>query len=322
MDDPDVIAYLFAAHGVSRSLAEDAIYMEENKHHFLPPKQLQVNVDPQPQDGLDRWARAATEPPEERERSPFPHDGPCLEFRFSKPPKTRKGLVGGRCPKSDIVMPQLRSISWYHFALTFDHENRLVVRDLGSKLGTRVLYGSLSEEGERGIGVDFSAEGPDILGGRPPILKFESDVQFLLVVPRHDITSSRYLANVARFREGSAETADLFADMALQSRVPTELPTPSSEGIVADAQVPGQIMWTQELARGSFAVVYYAWDAQTREEYALKKPLPEAPFSLKQWRQEAEILKGLRHVRTPLLSPLFVDLNLTDFLFPNAAQHC
>ncbi|KAB8356484.1 hypothetical protein FH972_024067 [Carpinus fangiana] len=342
MDDPDVIAYLFAADGVSENRALDVIYMAENEQHFLPSQQRPVDTDPASQEeDLDRWDREATEPPEKRARDAFPHHGPCLVFRFSKPPKTRKGVVGGRSPKADIVMPKLKSISRCHFALTFDDRNRLVVRDLGSGMGTCMLYGSVSEHAEPGFNVDFSAEGPALLDGRPPIIKILDDLQFKLVVPRHDITSHTYLANVKRFREGSAETEDLFTGMELLSRARTELPTPAAGGIVADAKVPGQIMWTKEIGRGAFAVVYYAWDAQTREEYALKKPLPEDPrsanrilfgmmekkprFSVKMWRREAEILKGLRHVRRLSLVLSFEILTLADFfffLFPNTAQYC
>ena len=317
MDDPDVIAYLFAADGVSQNRALPVIYMAENEQHFLPPRQRPVDTDPASQEeGLDRWEREETEPPEEREQDAFPHQGPCLVFRFSKPPRTRKGVVCGRSPMADIVMPQLKSISRCHFALTFDGQNRLVVRDLGSCVGTTMLYGNVSEDAEPRFKVDFSAEGPGLLEGRPPIIKILDDLQFKLVVPRHDVTSATYLENVRRFREGSAGTEDLLAGMELLSRAPTELPTPAAGGIVAGAKVPGQIMWTKEIGRGAFAIVCYAWDAQTREEYALKKPLPEDPqnakqkahsgekkkprFSVKQWRREAEILKGLRHV-----SPLY-----------------
>lgn len=223
-------------------------------------------------------------------------------------------------------MPRLKSISRYHFALTFNDENRLVVRDLGSGMGTYMLYGNVSEPSEPRFNVDFSAEGPSLLDGRPPIIKILDDLQFKLVVPRHDITSDTYLENIKRFRQGSADAEDLFADMELLSRAPTELSTPAPGGIMTNAKVPSRLLWTKEIGRGAFAVVYYAWDAETREEYALKKPLPEDPasakqkipfgakkkarFSTKEWRREAEILKGLRHVR-PL--PVVLSLEIVTF---------
>ncbi len=143
MDDPDVIAYLFAADGVTRNRALDVIYMVENKEHFLPPQQRSGDTDPASrEEDLDRWEREATEPPNETERDAFPNHGPCLVFCFSKPPKTRKGVVGGRSLNADIVMPTLKSISRYHFALTFDNKNLLVVRDhwlFGVKSDTRLI---------------------------------------------------------------------------------------------------------------------------------------------------------------------------------------
>jgi hypothetical protein len=149
----------------------------------------------------------------------------------------RKGVVGERNLNADILMPKLKSRSRYHFALTFDDKNLLVVRDLGSSVGTRMLYGSVSEHVKPGFNVDFSAEGPSFLDGRPPIIKILNDLKFKLVVPRHDVTSDTYLANVKRFREGLVETEDLFAGVKLLSRAATELPTPAPEGIVADAKV-------------------------------------------------------------------------------------
>ena len=290
MNDPDVIAYLFAADGVSDNLATDAIYIEENKHRFVPARQRKHNVAPAPlKDDLGRWMRAATEQPEEdadeKENADIiPHDGPCLALRFSQPPKTRRGLMVGPCPDLDIVMPKLMSISWYHFTFTFDDENLLIIRDLGSTVGTRVLYGDSDEDAQRGFSVDFSAQGPNLLKRKPPVIKIRPKLQFKLVVPNHDTTSPTYLANVARFREGTAGTENLFADLALRSRVTTELPTPSSEGFAADAEMPGKIMWMKELARGAFAVVKYAWDVQTRKVYALKTPLPGSKYKTDQWR--------------------------------------
>jgi hypothetical protein len=342
MDDPDVIAYLFAADGVSQNVALHAIYAEENKQHFLPPRQHPEDTDPtsQEEEGLDRWGRESTAPPDscEGERDAFPHREPCLMLRFSKPPKTRKGVVCGRNLNADIVMIH-QNVSRYHFALAFDDENRLVVRDLGSRAGTCVLYDT--EHREPGFGGTFSAEGPGLLRGQPPIIKILDDLQFKLVVPRHDVTSDKYLANVKRFREGSAKTEDLLADIELLSRPPTVLPTPAPGGIVADAKAPGQMMWTKEIGRGMFGAVFYAWDVQTREEYALKKPLPENPwprqapcrgvkktkekeekkpsFRVQDWRREAKILNGLCHVSLSLRA-CFLQFELW-LTFPSFLPH-
>ena len=87
---------------------------------------------------------------------------------------------------------------------------------------------------------------------------------------------------------------DLFTDMQLQSRVSTELPTPAAKEIAADALVSGRIMWRTEIGRGSFALVEYAWDVQTRVEYALKKPRPEACYDLRCPEGVTQALVGFR----------------------------
>ena len=187
MYDPDVIAYLFAAEGTGYRRAIDVIYMKENKHLFVPPRPRQLDIF------ADRSARAATEPPDEEDNNNNKYNniqehGPCLKLPFSKPPNTAKGMVAGRCPDSYIVLPKLKGISWFHFTLTFNEENRLVVRDLGSTGGTRVLYGT-EEDSARGFSMDFSAHGPEILGGRPPVIKlfWESSIQISRAEPRYQL---------------------------------------------------------------------------------------------------------------------------------------
>jgi serine/threonine-protein kinase Chk2 len=211
--------------------------------------------------------------------------------------------------------------------------HRLVVRDLGSSSGTCMLYGSMSEEAEPGFNIDFSAEGPSLLNMRPPIIKVHNRLQLKLVVPLHDITSDTYLPNVERFRKGSADAEDLFADIELLGRASTELPTPAPGGIVTDLTVSGHFMWKKEIGRGAFAAVYYVWDVQSREEYALKKPLPENhPSSgqtenrmrLKAWRREAEILKRLHHVSASFTCLVCRHCDFCwpfPLSFPTAAQH-
>ena len=309
MNDPDVIAYLFAADGVKNNCAIDVINLAQNQHLVVAPrkrKPKKLAAPPPPQEAdLDRCARGATEQPEEKENEEetediIPHEGAYLRLLFSKPPKTPNGLRRGRSsPDVDILVPEYRGVSRLHFALTFDSQNRLIIRDLKSTIGTRVLYGDSDEDAQRGFGADFSARGPALVGDRPPIIKILGDLQFKLVVPHHDITSSAYLERVARFREGTAEAGDLFADLALLSRrTATELPTPALERFTRGAEdVPGKILWMKELGRGSFALVKYAWDVKTTKVYALKTPLPSKKYDRKQWRREAEILKDLRHVR-------------------------
>ncbi|KAL8855290.1 MAG: hypothetical protein Q9178_008062 [Gyalolechia marmorata] len=284
MNDPDVIAYLFPVDGNGGAKARVAIHMVENKDRFVPPRQPRTDLFAESDDSEDdRYTRETTEEEEEEDDGGggTQEDGPCLALRFSQLPKTRRGLVAGRGPKSDIVLPKLKRVSASHFALTFDDENELVMRDLNSTMGTGVLYSNPDDAARRGFGIDFSARGPDLLGGKAPVIKILSNLMFKLVVPHHDTSSSTYLDNVARFRQGTPDISDdLFADLALR-RSKTKLPTPSAEGLALDIQVPGAILWTKELARG--------------KEYALKKPLPEKNYKKAAWLKEARLLEGLRH---------------------------
>lgn len=95
---------------------------------------------------LSRRDRESTDPPEEYEDDANKNTLPCIELRFSDPPRTSAGLVFGTDPTtSDVILPGLKGISRRHFALTYkikfdDGRDRLIVRDLGSTYGTIVKY--------------------------------------------------------------------------------------------------------------------------------------------------------------------------------------
>ena len=286
MYDPDVIAYLFPPDGQGRDGALKAINMPASKSRLLPPRRRNDLIDPAPET-QSGFVREATEQPEEvddLERLP------CLVLRFSDRPKSRLGLVAGRSPPADLMMPQFKGVSGSHFALTFDEQKELVVKDLDSLVGTRVIYNG--EEGQRGHGVTWSARGPGLMQGKAPVIKVVGELQFKLVVPDHDRASQTYLDNVTRFLQGSVAAEDLFSDLKIISRTRTELPTPG-EAHMPSAQIPGPILWKKELGRGNFAVVSYAWDVTSRAEYALKEPLPGKRGD---WEGEAKIMKGISHV--------------------------
>lgn len=286
MSDDDTIAYLLPAEGKGRENALAAICMSHNAAFFVPGRS-QNNLQPEPREAYSRSAREATEQPEEDDAQ---SDEPRLRFTFSNPPKTREGLVAGYSSAADILLP-FKGVSWHHFALTFDAQNRLVVRDLNSTMGTRVVYDD--QDGAPGRGMDWSACPPPLAKAKVPVVKVLESLQFRLIEPHRDTRSKAYLDNVARFREGTGATEDLFQDIKLLSRVPTELPTPTEK---ARQFAPGTVYWKKELGRGAFGTVYYIWDATTRDEFALKEPRSDKSFNEEVWRKEAEILKGISHV--------------------------
>ena len=267
MDDPDVIAYLFPPEGQGRDGALVAINMPANRSRFRPPRQPYDLIDPVPEPESG-FVREETEKPEEvddLERLP------CLVLRFSDRPKNRQGLVAGRSPRVDLMMPQYKGVSGSHFALTFDEQKELVIKDLRSSYGTGVIYDG--KEMQQGRGITWSARGPDLVKSKGPILKVVGELQFRLVVPDHDTTSPIYLDNVARFLEGTAAAEDLLPNLEISNCTQTELPTPG-EFHTPFAQEPGRIFWRKELGRGTFGVVTYIWEVTSRAVYALKEPRP------------------------------------------------
>ncbi|KAL8652034.1 MAG: hypothetical protein Q9210_002920 [Variospora velana] len=285
MYDPDIIAIVYPAEGQGEYEASNAIKDARNRSRFVPPRRR--NNRPEPPGTEDRSVREATEQPERKDNL---EDRPRLVLRFSNPPKTRRGLVAGRNPDADVFLGKnIKGVSWNHFALTFDGQNQLIVRDLYSTVGTRVIYDG--EDWPQGKGLDWSARGPSYSKGKTPVIKVLKNLQFGLVVPDHDITSQTYHDNVAVFRQGMIAAEDLFCDLQVLSRPQTELPTPGMAHLPS-SQVPGPRLWKKEIGRGAYAVVSYAWDVTSRAEYALKEPLPGKGGN---WKREAAIMKGLSH---------------------------
>ncbi|KAL8945000.1 MAG: hypothetical protein Q9211_000390 [Gyalolechia sp. 1 TL-2023] len=287
MYDPDLIACLYPVEGQGVWGATETIEHRLNHSRFAPPRPRGKLLKPVPEN-KERSESEETEIPEQMDDC---ERWPCLMLRFSNPPKTHQGLVAGRSPQADIVLPDSIGVSWYHFTLTFDEQKLLIIRDLNSTVGTRVIYDS--EEGKPGHGVDWSARGPGLTKGKAPVIKVIDELQFKIVVANHDVTSQIYLDNVAQFLRGAAATDDLFSDLKIKSRMRTELPTPACASHTRPAQIPGPTLWKKQLGRGSFGVVTYAWDVTSREEYALKEPLLETGGG--DWETEAAIMKFISH---------------------------
>lgn len=86
-----------------------------------------------------RRGRGSTEPPDHRDVPD--HDYlPCIEARFSDVPQSHRGIIFGTDPDSDVVLPNCIGIGYHQFSLTFDHVNRLIIKDWGSLIGTEITY--------------------------------------------------------------------------------------------------------------------------------------------------------------------------------------
>ena len=121
------------------------------------------SIDPAPET-QSRFVREATEQPEIDDLERLP----CLVLRFSDRLKNRLGLITGQSPPADLMMPNIPGVSESHFALTFDQQKELVVKDLDSSFGTRTIYDG--EERQRGCGVISSARGPGLVKDKVHVL--------------------------------------------------------------------------------------------------------------------------------------------------------
>ncbi|KAF1994018.1 kinase-like protein [Amniculicola lignicola CBS 123094] len=287
MTDPDIILYLYPNDGPGKVGAREAIALSQGGPRYMPPRRRDALGQ---HDSPSRQDRESTEQPEEQRDL---ESSACLVLRFSHGAKTRHGVVAGRAPNVDLPLRKLPGISRFHLAFTFDDKDRLIVRDLGSLCGTRVIYDG--EEGVRRSNFDYLLQGPRILGNNPPVLNVTGDVQFKVVVPPRDITSQDYIDRVARFRQGTADPEDLFASLVLRSALGTQPPT----GTHTAPKLSDPALVKKTLGKGAFGIVTYVWNATTGEEYALKEPLEKFIQSGKviteDWKREAQVMGYISH---------------------------
>ena len=134
MADPEFYAYLYANEGRGKANALFAISMPQNEPRCIPPRGREIVLETS--DAHSHEAREATEQPEEYDDL---LDSPRIGLKFNDGAKMKYGVVMGWAPDCDIVLPKKKKgISRYHAALTFDEENHLIVRDLGSVCGFNI----------------------------------------------------------------------------------------------------------------------------------------------------------------------------------------
>ena len=293
--DPDLIARLYPFQDRAGT-AFALIASEANRSRAYLPLQL----DPRERQYGHR-ERESTEPLEGHED---PEDEACLELRFSHGPRTHHGFVFGCGQDSDVVLPSsVPTISFHHFALTFDSYYRLIVKDLGSRNGIEVTYGKQG----KGRRSNFSW----IVGGDPYlddnieiVIHVASHLKFRVVVPQQDMLSHAYINKVEWFLQGTADAEGLFGQLDLRSRPQTQ----SASG----AHTPGSdpITVSRKVGEGAFGVVFRIWDVGTGTTYALKQPsqkaIRESRVEVRAWQKEARLLEQLSHVSLPYLIPVML----------------
>lgn len=286
MADDDIVARVYA-HGHHEGIIAEAW----NQDRRYRPAQASTQA---PSHTWRRGERPLTEPLAGG-LLPDHHYKPCMELRFSDTPRSSHGIVFGRDPDSDIPLPNFPCISHHHFTLTFDDQNRLIVKDWSSLVGTQVTYNNEGEGLRSGfqwiiVGRNSFAADRRIIVSIP----YRPAVQLHIVPGQHDTESSAYIDKVQRFREGSATAEDLFRGLDMPNRPETQMPT--------GVQTPGAgpIYLRKKLGEGAFAVVTHCWDVSTAHEFAIKEPSAKAikhrRVKVDSWRNEAHIMGLISHV--------------------------
>ncbi|KAI3532312.1 hypothetical protein CABS02_13897 [Colletotrichum abscissum] len=281
MNETDIIAHLYPF----ANIGERTTKAIKASSRYVPPL-IEFT-----ERHYDRHERESTEPSANPDASAYDYL-PRLELRFSDIPRTSRGVVIGSDPDCDVVLPY-RGISGRHFCLTFDSADRLIVKDLGSLMGTEVTY---DDEGEgKRSNFCWIVGGHKIPNEKRIVISVHHTVSFYISVPHHDTTSPEHADRVSRFLRGAASTEDLLGDLALPNRPGTELPT--------GTHTPGQggIYLKKKLGQGTFGSVTHLWDVSTGREFALKEPTIVAARRQqvrKEWKQEARIMGQISHVST------------------------
>jgi serine/threonine-protein kinase Chk2 len=213
-------------------------------------------------------------------------------------------VLGKDPDTSDIVLVNQNGISDHHCAITFEDDfkdingYRLVIRDLKSSCGTSVEYDKQAGRDKGGVRRDFRwiVSGHDTPEQKTKtiVLELHKYLKFQIVVSRFDMESQPYVDSVNLFRQGVISMDNLFAQLGLPSRPPTEPPS--------GAHTPGTgaIYVKKKLGEGAFGVVTYFWDVSDGDEYALKEPsrkaIREKRVDVDAWKKEARIMARVSDV--------------------------
>lgn len=289
MEDNDLIARIYPVWDET----EYAVKAVKASSFFVPCQRSEERKRAQ----YGRHDRQSTDPPDDSDAASR-RDRSCIEVRFSCIPRSRRGFIFGRSSRCEVVVP-FESISSYHFSLTFDEANRLIVRDLGSVAGTEVTYD--------GQGHGKRSNFRWIVGGDPntteetSIIVAVHELEFRIIAAHYDINSTEYIEKVHRFRQGTANVEEAIRGLDLPRRPDTRLPTGTHTPGV------GELYLQKQLGKGSFGVVTHFWNVSNGSEYALKEPTAKV-LRLKQrdtiawrdvlrdWKREAQTMDGLAHV--------------------------
>ena len=286
----DLIACLYPYDDSPCFYARTAVNSDENSSRHIEPQQEVPELP-------GRRSRESTAPPgnSENKTQSYLYE-PGLQLMFSHGPKAGLGFVfGAEASSCDIPLPPLQEISRRHCYLTFDEQQRLIVRDTSS-YGTIVTYNRKGGEKRR----NFTW----IVGGhRVPdeteeiIIQINDDLKFQVVVSKPTFPDL-FVGNVDQFHTEIADYDELpFGALGFQSAISTAAAsgtqTPKQGGGTRTPNQNSILLKQKRLGKGAFSVVDHVWDVSTGLEYASKKFFHPDKVN---WRKEASIMKQISHV--------------------------
>lgn len=215
-----------------------------------------------------------------------------FDLRLSRIPRTDNGLVFGSHKSCDIRLPSSKTRSLYHFAITFDEQNRMVIRDLRSVHGLEVQYDGQGQGRRREF--TWIIHGAAFLKNvRQISIRVHEDL-VISIKPKRSFDPSLQAtkSQIKRFRPGQRLTFKYFP----KSLFGTDYATKT----IALAVAP--IHLQRFLGQGTFGAVVWHWNVSDGSEFAIKKPANNWAIShddLETWRREFTLLKQYPHVRCP-----------------------
>lgn len=198
--DLDLIARLYADRTIANDLFRQVIRDSLSRDGTLLP-------DTEPK-LYSRNSRASTPTTEGST-----YDQESLQLRFSSDLKRREdGFVFGASRTCDVVLPD-KFVSRRHFAIAFDEQARLVVRDLGSMHGTAVEY--RSGAGATATSTSTLRRSSCIIGGTPEevcgktiTISLKKSIRIIVEVQPFFLNASHF-DRVAHFQQPSVQAYDL-----------------------------------------------------------------------------------------------------------------
>lgn len=212
---------------------------------------------------------------------------PCLALRFEDK-HAIPGIVGGHSEDADIVLPNWKGVGNFHFVITFDEQNRLILRET-SHYGTRLSYSNST--GEKKSNFTWLLHSPGAISGDRVHLQVSHRLKFHLVLVDHNVHSQPHISRVAGFLTNTNNISCEPSKFDVKTEAVSETWSPPNDAHIHVIKYVNQ---------GAFGAITSVWNASTGYVYALKVPvrstfLDGGPASWQSWDDEAKTMSTVSH---------------------------